>query len=67
MTDMHGIEYVGITVKLNSGEVVKHKIPMEEFVEGHWMGGRLTQLVSDTYDLPYLNSISIRTNLPHGS
>lgn len=59
------IEYVGVTIKLKNGEVVKHKIPLEEMVEGHWMGGRLVQYVSDTYDLPYLSSISLRTNLPH--
>ena len=61
---MNDIEYVGIVIKLKSGETVKHKIPLEEMVSGHWMGGRLTQLVSDTYDLPYLSSISLRTNIP---
>lgn len=56
-------EYVGITIKLDSGEVVKHKIPYDEFVEGSWFAGRKTLLVSDQYDLPIINSISLRTNL----
>jgi len=61
---MEDIEFVGLTVKLKSGEVLKYKIPVDEMVSGHWMGGRLTQFVSDTYEHPYLSSISLRTNLP---